>query len=713
MKKGQETVEVKRDILWRVYLGFIAVAVVCVLILGKAFYIQQVEGAHWRTMSDSLHQHIEETEAERGTIYSEDGQMLSTSMPQFDIYIDFAAEGLREKSGVRFRNNIDSLSFCLARLFKDKTQDDYKKLLSNGYKKKDRYFLLKRKIGFREYQQLKTFPLVRQGKNKSGFIAEARSIRLNPYQMLAFRTIGLARDSFKVGLEMTYDSVLKGVKGKRLVRYIGGGVSVPVDEDEYQLEAENGKDVVTTLDIHIQDIVENALMKMMAGNEAQHGCAVVMEVATGKIKAIANLGRRTDGTYWEDLNYALRTTEPGSTIKLATLLSVLSEGGTTLNDQVEIGTTGRAFVGVREVNDAEQAPKPVMSVKECFAHSSNIGMSKIAYKTFSGNPSKFLRYLHQLRLDTATGIDLLGEEKPRLPRMKRSNEGLHAMVTMSFGYAIQVSPLQTLTLYNAIANGGKMMKPYLVSSIRNNGVEDKQFNPVTLVENICSPQVVKAAQECMRAVTTEGTAKTLFLNSPYAVAGKTGTAHVADGNYGYTDGVYQASFAGYFPASQPQYSCIVVIKTKPRAVAHFGGQLAAPVFKEIADRLYTLYVKKTNENIAGVTVKPDSSSYKYTGLKEEMKQLLGTLNIRYNDAAGGDSEWTSMVNQPDKPMLAALQVNGKQMPALTGMGLKDAVYVCENMGLKVNVNGKGKVAAQSLVAGQAVAKGQVISIELK
>jgi cell division protein FtsI (penicillin-binding protein 3) len=470
---------------------------------------------------------------------------------------------------------------------------------------------------------------------------------------------------------------------------------------------------VTTLDIHIQDIVENALMKMMAGNEAEHGCAMVMEVSTGKIKAIANLGKRTDGTYWEDLNYALRTTEPGSTIKLATLLSVLSEGGTTLNDQVEVGTTESAFVGVRTVNDAEQAPKPVMSVKECFAHSSNIGMSKIAYKTFANNPARFLGYLHQLRLDTVTGIDLLGEEKPRLPRMKRNNEGLHAMVTMSFGYAIQVSPLQTLTLYNAIANGGRMMKPYLVSSIQNNGVIEKQFNPVTLSESICKPQVVKAAQECMLAVTTEGTAKGIFLHSPYPVAGKTGTAHVADGRYGYTDGVYQASFAGYFPANQPQYTCIVVIKTKPNAIVHFGGQLAAPVFKEIADRLYTLYVKKTKDNIAGVAAKIDSSAYRYTGLKEEMKQLLGALNIRYTDAAGSNSEWTSMVSQPGKPLLAALQVNEKQMPALAGMGLKDAVYVCENMGLKVNVSGKGKVAAQSLVAGQATTKGQVINIELK
>lgn len=704
--------EVKRDILWRVYLGYIAVVVVCLVILGKAFYIQQVEGAQWRSLSASLHQHIEEIDAERGTIYSEDGQMLSTSIPQFDIYIDFGAEGLRDKSGIRFRENKDSLSYCLADLFQDKTTEEYRKLLETGYRRKDRYFLLKRKISFRDYQALKKFPLVRLGRNKSGFIAEVRSIRLNPYQMLAFRTIGLDRDTFKVGLELTYDSVLSGVKGKRLVRYIGGGVSVPVDE-EFQMESENGKDLVTTLDVHIQDIAENALMQMLQNNQAEQGCAIVMEVSTGKIKAIANLGKR-DSTYWENLNYALRTTEPGSTIKLATLLSVLSEGGTSLNDQVEVGSTGSAYVGVRTVTDHEPAPKPVMTVKECFAASSNIGMSKIAYKTFSTKPNRFLKYLHQLRLDSTTGIDLVGEEKPRLPKMRKSNEGLHEMVTMSFGYAIQVSPLQTLTLYNAIANGGKMVKPYLVNSIQSDGVDVKNFAPVVLSESICKPQVVKAAQECMRAVITEGTAASIFKNSPYSVAGKTGTAHVADGKYKYDDGVYQASFVGYFPADKPQYTCMVVIRTKPHALNHYGGGLAAPVFRDIADRLYTLYVKQKTAGPAPVAMvaRTDSSWFSYTGMKDDMKRILGTLNVPYSDITTGNGEWAKMYNQGSKPVVAALPVSSRQMPALVGMGLRDALYVCENMGLKVNISGSGKVISQSVTAGQTTAKGQQVTIQL-
>lgn len=705
--------EVKRDILWRVYVCYIAVAVVCMLILVKAFYIQQVQGKYWRSMSDSLHQRIEEVDADRGTIYSEDGQMLSTSIPQFDIYIDFGADGLREKSGKRFRENVDSLSYCLANLFKDKSEAAYRQLLKEGYREKNRYFLLRKKISFREYEQLRSFPLVRQGKNKSGFIAEVRSIRLNPYQMLAFRTIGLDRDSFKVGLEMTYDSVLRGVKGKRLVRYIAGGVSVPVDDD-MQVESENGKDIVTTLDVHIQDIAENALMNAMVKSESQSGTCIVMETQTGKIKAIANLGRRPDGSYFEDLNYALRTTEPGSTIKLATLISVLSEGGATINDMVEVGNTGSAYVGVRNVNEAEVMPKPAMTVKECFAHSSNVGMSKIAYKTFAAHPDRFLKYLHQLRLDTATGVDLLGEERPRLPRMGRSTEGLHAMVTMSFGYAIQVSPLQTLTLYNAIANGGKMMKPYLVNSVQSDGVVVKQFTPTVVKESICKPEIVKAAQECMRAVTTEGTAKEIFKNSPYTVAGKTGTAHVADGKYGYNDGVYQATFVGYFPADKPQFTCIVVIKTKPFAAIHYGGSLSAPVFREVADRLYAMYVKQSNTPMlyAG-TAKPDSSWFSYAGMRKEVQSLFRTLQVPYADSASNNADWVKVYRKPATPVMAGYSLaGGRQMPALTGLGLKDAVYACENMGLKVSIKGKGKVVAQSVSAGQPVSKGQEVSIQL-
>ena len=701
--------EVKRDILWRVYMAYIAIAVVCVVIFVKAFYIQQVQGAQWRSMSDSLHVKMQEVEADRGTIYSADGQMLSTSIPQFDLYVDFGADGLRANNGKLFHENLDSLSYCLANLFKDRSKTDYKKILSKGYKVKDRYYLLKRKVSFEDYQKLRDFPLVKLGKNTSGFIAEVRSIRLNPYQMLAYRTIGLDRsNSQKIGLEQTYDSVLKGITGKRLVRFIAGGVAVPVNDD-YQIEPENGEDIVTTLDTRIQEIAENALMKMMQQSESVTGTCVVMETQTGKIKAIANLGRRPEGDYWEDYNYALRATEPGSTIKLATLLAVLSEGKS-VNALVEVGSTGNAFVGVRNINDAERAPKPIMTVKECFEHSSNVGMGKIAYNTFGTQPDKFAKYLHQFRMDTMSGIDLKGEEKPRIAKTKRNREGLSDMITMSFGYALQVTPMQTLTLYNAIANNGKMMKPYLVSNIQSDGVLYKEIEPTVINEQIVDEKIVKDAQECMKGVVTEGTAKGIFVNCPYTVAGKTGTAHVADGEHSYDDGIYQATFVGYFPADKPQYTCIVVIKTKPHAPLHYGGQLAAPVFREVSDRLYSMFVKG-NMQYATAT-QNDSVNYTYAGNTKDVKQIMQATGVRYKDSLSAKAQWAIISKSNQQPVMKTEWVSNKTMPQLAGMTLKDAVYLCESAGLKVKINGKGRVVMQSLAAGQTITEGQSVSIQL-
>ncbi|HVE60438.1 MAG TPA: penicillin-binding transpeptidase domain-containing protein, partial [Chitinophagaceae bacterium] len=308
--------------MWRVYLSFIGIVLLSFIVLGRAFYIQKFQGDHWRSMSDSMHQKIVPLEAERGTIYSEDGQMLSTSIPFFDIYIDFGAEGLRDKNGKRFKENIDSFSYALSAYFGDKSRDTYRKELKRAYDKKERYYLLKKGISFEQYKSFREFPLARLGRNKSGVIVEVRSRRLNPFGSLAKRTIGLARENAQnVGLERTYDSLLKGTKGKRLVRFISGGAYVPVEG--YEIEPENGKDIITTLDVTMQDIAENALRKMVVQSESQYGTCIVMETKTGKIKAIANLGAGKNGTYDENLNYALQTTEPGSTIKLATLLAVL------------------------------------------------------------------------------------------------------------------------------------------------------------------------------------------------------------------------------------------------------------------------------------------------------------------------------------------------------------------------------------------------------
>lgn len=694
--------------MWRVYLSFIGVVLLSLVVLGRAFYIQRVEGAHWRSMSDSMHQKFQELDAERGTIYSEDGQMLSTSIPFFDIYMDFGAEGLRDKDGKRFKENIDSFSLALASFFGDKTASEYKKDLKLAYIEKSRYYLLKKGLSFEQYKEFRQFPLVKLGRNKSGVIAEVKSKRLNPFGLLAKRTIGLARENAQnVGLERTYDTLLKGTTGKRLVRFIAGGAAVPIEG--YEIDPENGKDVITTLDINMQDIAENALMKMMVQSEAQHGTCIVMEVNTGKIKAIANLGRTANGDYAENLNYALHTTEPGSTIKLATLLAVLDEGSSKINDWVEVGTAGRQYVGVRNITDAEHSPKAVLTVREAFAHSSNVGMAKLAYKAFANNPDKFKTYLHRYHLDKKTGIGLVGEEAPLLPRWKRNKEGLHAMLTMSFGYAIEVSPLHTLMLYNAVANEGKMMRPYLVSSIKSNGVVVKEILPEVIEEQIAKPAAIKAARQSMEAVVTEGTAKDVFKETPFLVAGKTGTAHVAGGDVKYYHGVYQASFAGYFPADKPEYSCVVVIKTKPHAAMHYGGQLAAPVFREVATKLYAMYVQR--KQLAPMQLPADSSYNAYAGYGMDIKKVLEQMNVDYRDSSR-KSSWTTVFNNPTRPVVKAAAVGKKAVPDVRNMTLKDALYALENLDLKVSVRGRGKVVAQDIAAGTPVRKDQTITLLL-
>ncbi|MFZ1314037.1 MAG: penicillin-binding protein [Chitinophagaceae bacterium] len=708
--------EVKRDILWRVYVSFLGIVVLSLLVLGRAFYIQRVEGNQWRSMSDSLHQRFIALDAQRGTIYSEDGQMLSTSIPTFDVYIDFNADGLREKKGKRFSENIDSFSIALANYFGDKTAAQYKSELKLAYKKNTRYYQLKKKLSFEQYKIFREFPLARLGRNKSGIIVETNSKRLPPFGLLASRTIGLSREHMasdgkikkqNVGLERSYDTILSGKKGQKLVRYIAGGTAIPIEGSE--TDPENGKDIFTTLDVKIQDITETALMRMMLQSEALYGTAIVMETSTGKVKAIANLGRRPDGSYWEDDNYALRATEPGSTIKLVTLLSVLEKGSSAIDDMVEVGSAGRLQVGPKIVTDAERSPKPLLSVKECFAHSSNVGMSKLAYKAFGNKPQEFKEFLHRFHLDVRSPIDLTDVPKPTMAPLNEKGSSLGNMLWMSFGYALQVSPLHTLTLYNAVANNGKMMKPYLVSHVQSGGILHKQFEPTVIEANICKPAVIQAARASMEAVVTEGTARRVFAGVPFPIAGKTGTAQVSDGAIKYGHGVYQASFVGYFPADKPQYSCIVVVRTKPHAASHYGGTVAAPVFREIATKLYAMYVDRKDPSLF-TTVK-DSAAYFYAGYSTDIKKVYKALNVRFTDSVA-QNNWSNVYASNYQPVLKANSVRKQVMPNVRGMGLKDALYLLENMGVKVTIKGKGKIATQSIAPGTSLVNGVTVVLEL-
>ena len=703
--------ELKRDILWRVYLCFLGIVLICFFVLGKAFYIQHMQGNYWRGLSDSLHQKYVALNAERGTIYSEDGDMLSTSIPYFNIYIDFGADGLREKNGKRFKDNLDSLSLCLAGLFKDQTTAAYRRELQQGYRDVDRYFLLEKNLSFEQYKILRTFPLVRQGKNKSGFIAEVNSKRLNPFGLLANRTIGLARaNAQNVGLERTYDNLLKGENGSRLVRYMAAGTYMPVEG--YEIDPENGKDVLTTIDVNLQDISENALLKMMIGNECEQGTCIVMEVATGKIKAMANLGRQPDGNYWEDLNYAIRATEPGSTFKLATLLALLEDNKVQLSDHLDL-EGGVWKIGKRTVRDVEKHDKKEFTVKQAFELSSNVGMAKLAVGHYSKDPNQFISHLKALHLNEVTGIDLAGETQPIVKTPKSRTWSASTLPWMAFGYEVLISPLQSLTLYNAVANNGRMMKPYLVNNIGSAGRVEKQNAPTILSEKICSEKTLAQLKECLEGVCIEGTAKTAFKNSFYQVAGKTGTALVANGNRGYADHIYQSSFVGYFPANHPKYSCIVVIRNKPHAKKFLGALVAAPVFKEVADKLMS---DKTENNMGEIADnisvwKKDSAQYYYAGATKDMKKIIADLNIICIDSAN-KSDWARMYADNYQPVMNEKMIDKRLMPDVKGMGLKDALSILEARNIKVSVAGTGKVKKQSIAPGTTLIKNETLTLEL-
>jgi cell division protein FtsI (penicillin-binding protein 3) len=705
--------DVKKDILWRVYLCFLGIIVLGVVVLGRAFYIQRIQGSYWKSMSDSLHLKYMPINGERGSIYSEDGNMLSTSIPVFDIYIDFGAEGLREKNGKRFYDNLDSLSSSLSNLFNDASAQDYKKELLLAYQNEDRYFLLKRKISFEQYKQLRDFVLVKEGRNKSGFIIDVRDSRVNPYVLLANRTIGLSRGdtSKNVGLERTYDSLLKGQTGQRLMRYMAG-VYVPVDGAE--IEPENGKDIITTIDTYMQDVAENALMKMMVMNNSLHGTCIVMETETGKIKAIANLGKRPDGTYMEDYNYGIgKKTEPGSIFKLATLLSLLEDKHVDTNTIVDCEGGSKLFYGLK-IRDSHLGTGRI-TVKQAFARSSNVAFAKLAEQYYHNNPTQFYNHLHHLRLDTATGVDIVGQAFPLIKKPGGKFWGATTLPFMAHGYEELITPLHMLMVYNAVANNGRMMKPYLVNSVRDMGVDIKSFTPQVLVGKICSDETLGKLKDCLLNVveSEHGTAHSLKTGM-YSFAGKTGTAVTALDNRGYNKAnkIYQSSFIGFFPVEKPKYTIAVVIQNSNESKLAYGGVVSGPVFREVADKVYASDLSY-HPFFQSAAVK-DSSTYNYYGLKNDINKILSVLDLPYLDS-GAAGYWRSINMYDNKVILNAMNNPSAQsavMPRVLGLGLKDAVYMLENYGLIVTVGGRGKVIYQSLQEGTTFTKGQTINIQM-
>lgn len=692
---------VKQDIRFRVYVAFTCICLFGLAIILKVAYIQVNEGPELRRLAKDMHTRTTILPAERGNIYTEQGALLCSTIPQFDVHVDFSV--IKPDT---FNKYVDALAAGMADLFKDKPAAKYKAALTDAYKKQSRYWLLKKNLPYYDYQALRSMPIFNKGKRRGGFIEDPKIKRINPHGMLAYRTIGLWRENSQtVGMERTYDSVLRGDNGTRVERKETGGVWMPVEGSE--VEPQNGKDLVTTLDIGIQEVAEHALKSVLEQYQCKYGTCIVMEVQTGKVRALVNLGQQTDGTYWEDLNYAMMPTEPGSTFKLVTLLALLNDKYININQKVDC-QGGTARFGNLQLRDSHLG-LGVLSIKDAFAQSSNVAMAKLGYQYYQSNPKKYLAQLHMLGLDKKTGIDLSGERAPRVKHPGQSDWSATTLPWMAYGYEIQITPLHTCMVYNAIANNGRMVRPYLISEVREYGKTIKKFEPKIVQEAVGDTSTIRQLQDCMKEVAITGTAK--HIRSPfYSIAGKTGTAQVADKGIKYSDGVYQGSFVGYFPADKPKYTIAVVIRTKPRSGAYYGGTIAAPVFRMIADKVFAASkgwvgpLDSIAQHGDKKLVAHNAPAASYDVLMRRMGGKVPEATANHIIRVATDSN-NKVVVQPAKVYVG-------QVPDVSGLGLKDAVYLLEKQGMKVVVHGRGKVYAQSVAPGTKINRGQNIVLQL-
>lgn len=689
-----------KDIRFRVYLSFLAMCLFGIMILYKGGIIYFKEGKELITLADSLHTKIEVIQPERGNIYSEDGSLLSSSIPEFDLRIDMKAI-----PADTFQKYIEPLSKNLSDVLKEYTWTEYKEILSNEYKQANRYFLLKRKASYAQYLQIKKFQPFCKGQNKGGFIAEARTKRINPFGLLANRAVGLYRKNAQnVGLEGRYDEYLSGKQGQRIVRKIAGGTWMPIDGSE--IDPENGKDVYTTLDVNIQDVAENALLRQVEKEQATYGTCIVMEVKTGKIKALANLGRQEDGSYAEDYNYAYKRIEPGSTFKLVSLISLFRDKLIRIDDKVDC-QGGAWKLGPYTIHDSHHG-LGVLSIRDAFAHSSNVAFAKLIYTNYHDRIGSYWSNLHTLRLDQKTGLDLDGEAMPRYTR-DSVTKGRYNLAFMGEGYSVLITPLHTCMVYNTIANGGKMMKPYLVNSIREYGNDIVRFQPKVLQDSIVDSASLEQIKLAMNEVVESGTGKALK-NPYYTICGKTGTAQVADKGIRYNDRVYHGTFVGFFPKEDPQYTICVVLRTRKGSSNYYGGLIALPVFKEVANRLYAI---KMHDKHSLASREPKHVPLLPRSIRaDQYNRLAQKLAIaKKMDLAPG---WLQQIVSDSLGKLSyqPAPVYRNQVPDVSGMGLRDALYELEKIGLRVNTSGKGKVVTQSLAPGSNYLKGQRILLQL-
>lgn len=640
---------------------YIPLGVLAFVILSKLFSIQFIEGPELRARAQQEVVKEMSIKAERGNIYSVDGKLLATSMPVYDLHFDPVT--VDEEL---FFNHLEDLSISLASLPGNKNSEHWKNELIKARNQGNRYFLIAKELSYNDLQKIKDYPIFNAGRYKGGLIIEQENFRKMPLGKIAERTIGRERNNFATGLEGAYSTYLAGRDGKRLKQKISKGNWKPLN-DLNEIEPVNGYDLVSTIDSRMQDITHHALLEMLERQEADHGCAVVMDVKTGAIRAIANLGRTEKGTYFEKRNYAVwESTEPGSTFKLASVLALFEDGYADTNTPVDTENGVYEYRGSK-IRDSNNKGYGKTSLEVAFEKSSNVGIAKTVIDHYEKQPERFIDRLYSIGLHNKLDLDIKGEGEPRIPKPADPDWSGISLPWISFGYQVSFTPLQILSFYNAIANDGVLVKPRFLESIREHGRAIESMKTEVLNPAICSPSTLKKLQNLLEGVVSDGTAWR-GADAVCQLAGKTGTCQL---NYWKRETKeYQASFAGYFPADNPQYSCIVVIN-KPQK-GYYGSTVAFPVFERIAENIF--------RNTPQIAPQPE-------------KQLYALLE-----------------NKGPNPQL---EKDLKVMPELSGMNGAEAISLLENAGYRVSTKGLGKVAWQFPPAQTPLESNPLIELKLQ
>ncbi|MDD3033216.1 MAG: penicillin-binding protein [Bacteroidales bacterium] len=654
----------------RAFVVYALFVIAGIAVIARMVYLQYITTEDLKSEVKTFR--VEEIEATRGSILACDGRTLSSSVPYYKIRMDCIVP---EQSV--FDMYKDSLAIALSEFFGDNPASWYKKRMETARAIKDRDISLgNRLVDHSELMIIKNFPLFRLGTLKGGFISEQKNKRKNPYDRLAYRTIGFININGKgVGIEESFDYYLKGTPGSQVVQKLLKDQWKTVDMDKI-IQPKDGYDVQTTLNIDFQEAAEAALKEQLSLSDQFEGAtAIVMEVKTGAIRAIANMRKDSNGNFDEVFNYAIgQATEPGSTFKLATLVALIEDGYVTLETPVDAGNGKWPYAG-HTISDVTAGGYGQINVLKAFEKSSNVAFAKLAVEYYANNEKKFVDRINNMKLNEKFNLDLKGEARAVIYAPGDKSWSKLTLPLMGIGYATLLTPLHTLAFYNAIANGGKMMKPYFVENIQKNGVIEKRFEPVELSGSICSKSTLTLVHKALRGVVEEGTGRALN-DKRYAISGKTGTARIAFNGAGYTDKEgykrHQASFAGFFPSENPKYSAIVVLYTGRTRGNFYGGGWAAPVFKKIADKIYVSSPE---------WISPVEGNGSISG---KSREILANL-----DSFKCDS-----------------------IPQVKGLGIRDALYILENQGYKVRFSGKGKVISQSHIPGNDLDNKGLIYLQL-